>query len=101
MSGELWTEYRRTWQEFSRKLYEMQGLADSGQNERALALLAEVKEVRLRHNAARDRLAHFLAAEKLAAADREQYIRNTARLIWEFSGQPENTAERDWLRAEE
>src|SRR3954452_14302285 len=101
MSGELWAEYRRTWQEFSRKLREMQELADSGQKSRALALVPEVKAARLSHNAARDRLAEYLAAQKMGAANRENYIRNTARLIWEFSGQPQNTAERDWLRAEE
>jgi hypothetical protein len=101
MSGELWAEYRRTWQEFSRKMHEMQDLADSGQNSRELEMLREVRKARFEHNAARDRLADYLAAQKLATADREHYIRNTARLIWEFSGQPQNTAERDWHRAEE
>jgi hypothetical protein len=101
MSGELWADYRRTWQEFSRKLNEMQEFADSGLNARALALLPEVKNARLEHNAARDRLAEYLAAQKTVTADREQEIRNTARLIWEFSGQPQNTAEQDWRRAEE
>jgi hypothetical protein len=79
----------------------MQELADAGQTAGALALLPEVNKARLKHNAARDRLAEYLTPEKIATADREHYIRNTARLIWEFSGQPPNTAERDWHRAEE
>jgi hypothetical protein len=101
MNRELWSDYRRTWQIFSRKLSEMQELADSGQSVGAAELLPEVNQARLEHNAARDRLADYLAARKIAGSDREHYIRNTAHLIWEFSGQPQNTAERDWRRAEE
>jgi hypothetical protein len=102
MSGELWADYRRTWENFSRKLYEMQELADAGRNREATVALVAVKAARLEHNAARDRLAKDLVARKLATpTSADQRIRKTARLIWEFSGKPQNTAEADWHRAEE
>jgi dihydroorotase-like cyclic amidohydrolase len=124
-------EYRRTWKNFSSKLYEMQELTDSGQSGAAAAVLVSVRAARLEHNAARDRLAKYLAARKVIVAetaadkrisgaqnaegqnepqrnkqdrdkqDEEQRIRRTARLIWEFSGKPQNTAESDWRHAEE
>jgi hypothetical protein len=39
-------------------------------------------------------------SERDALSSREQSIRRTAKLIWEFSGKPDNSAESDWLRAE-
>jgi hypothetical protein len=100
MNGELWADYRRTWENFSRKLHEMQELVDAGQDA-ALALVA-VEGARQKHNAARDRLAKYLVCRKTAAPPTADHrIRKTARLIWEFSGKPHNTAEADWHRAEE
>ena len=105
MNRELFVEYRRTWKEFSRKLNEVQEMADSGiTGPEADRKLEEVKLARLAHNGARDRLARSLAAAKSdlnPQTDREQRIRRTARLIWEFSGKPQNTAESDWQRAEQ
>lgn len=111
MSGELWADYRRTWENFSRKLREMQELADSGTSaaETLNTKLAEVELARLRHNESRDRLAKYLVSQKMqstemrngsGAREKERNIRITARLIWEFSGKPQNSAESDWLKAE-
>jgi len=72
VNRELWDEYRRTWEAFTTTLDE---------------------EARAAHNAARDRLAEHLTS-------REHRVRNTAKMIWEFSGRPEGTAESDWYRAE-
>lgn len=102
-------EYRATWQDFAKKLDQLQILAESGVREAAVTAFLEVEEARLRHNAARDRLAQVLDAT-IAASDEaeantansaaEHRIRETARQIWEFSGRPENSAEADWQRAE-
>ena len=96
---ELWTEYRGTWEIFSRNLYKLQELTDSGEGELAAAAMTEVKQARAEHNAARDRLAKHLAGE--TADVPELTIRRTARLLWEFSGKSEDTAASDWHRAEE
>jgi hypothetical protein len=102
MSGELWVDYRRTWETFSRKLHEMQELTEAGQNRAASVALVAVEAARLEHDAARDRLVKYLVTRKMAATTTADHrIRKTARLIWEFSGKPQNTAERDWHRAEE
>jgi hypothetical protein len=105
MNRELWLEYRKTSKEFARKLKEVQELADSGKTgEEADRSLAELKHARLAHNTARDRLAQHLSALKLEQnpqGAREQRVRRTARLIWEFSGKPQNSAESDWNRAEQ
>jgi hypothetical protein len=100
MKRELWLEYRKTSKEFSRALQELRQMADSGQTGPAVDLkLEEVKQTRLAHTTARDRLAQYLSAGRRASE--EQRIRQTARLIWEFSGKPPNSAESDWHRAEQ
>jgi hypothetical protein len=101
---ELWSEYRVTWASFSRDLDRLQKLAESGQKEAAATALLEVEKSRLRHNEARDRLAERLSDQVAVGAlpvPEEHQIRRTARLLWEFSGKKENSAESDWQRAEE
>lgn len=108
---QLWIEYRTTWQSFAQKLDLLQELAESGDRGAAAAAFIEVEKSRLRYNAARDRLADHLAG-RIANSDaarthpwppvpEEHRVRETARLLWEFSGKPEHTAESDWHRAEE
>jgi hypothetical protein len=101
----LWQEYRATWDAFARELTELQRLVDAGERNGVDMAILTVEMARLAHNAARDRLAAHLAG-KNAAIDalpqvpEESRVRRTARLIWEFSGKPQGTAEKDWLRAE-
>ena len=100
MKRELWLEYRKTSKEFACALHELQQMADSGQTGIAVdSKLQEVKQARLAHTAARDRLARYLSAG--GRSSEEQRIRQTARLIWEFSGKPRDSAESDWRRAEQ
>jgi len=94
--------YRATFQEYADKLNALQRLIDSAagsadaETERALNA---VDEARIAHSDARDRLARELMGCAASVAD-EQQIRKTARLIWEFAGRPEGTAESDWDKAE-
>jgi hypothetical protein len=96
-------EYRATWDEFSRKLQQLQSSVETGAQNRIESALIEVEKARLAHNAARDRLAEHLTGEFSSAAlpPHEQRVRRTARLLWEFAGKPHGTAETDWLRAEQ
>lgn len=86
----MWEEYRRTWKIFASRLGELQQCEDPVEKER---LSAAVEVARAEHNVARQELAEHLTS-------RERRVRNTARLIWEFSGRPEGTAEADWAKAE-
>ncbi len=109
---DTWIQYRETWQEFSAKLDQLQALVEAGHREEAASAFIEVEKARLRHNAARDRLAACLTSEiegsgrarataSPSSAAEENRIRRAARLLWEFSGKPEHSAESDWRRAEE
>jgi hypothetical protein len=99
----LQNAYRVTFREYADRLNQLQGLIDCGQtgtNEFQIALEA-VEAARAAHSHARDCLAReLLRVTKSAATGDEQQIRRTARLIWEFAGRPEGTADRDWQRAE-
>jgi hypothetical protein len=95
--------YRVTFREYADQLNTLQGLIARGATgtERFQAVVDAVEAARAAHNCARDRLAQELMrwTRSTAAVD-EQQIRKTARLLWEFAGRPQGTAERDWQRAE-
>ena len=105
---QLWKEYRDTWNDFSTQLQKLQNLSDSQDHEASRNAFYDVENSRMRHNAARDRLAEHLA-EGLPAVETiakptggdEHRIRGAARLIWEFSGKPSHTADSDWHEAEQ
>jgi DUF2934 family protein len=104
---QLWNEYRATWEQFSRQLDELQQLVETGARDRIDAALLSVEKARLAHNESRDRLAAHMTGEIVAtqvpltdALPQEERVRTTARLLWEFSGKPQGTAENDWFRAE-
>jgi hypothetical protein len=102
---ELRNEYRTTWDVFARALDEFQLLAESGESTRVKEALLAVETARRAHNSARDRLAVHLAGKKtpgktLREIPEELRVRKTARLLWEFSGKPQGTAEKDWFTAE-
>jgi hypothetical protein len=93
----LWNDYRATWEEFSRQHDELQRLIEAGARDRIDGALQAVEKARLAHNESRDRLAAHLTGDALPEEER---VRTTARLLWEFSGKPQGTAENDWFRAE-
>ncbi len=105
---ELWNEYRGTWEEFARQLDELQRLVEAGDQDHIESALLAVEKARLAHNESRDRLAAQLTGEIVAADAQasarklpdDERVRKTARLLWEFSGKPQGTAENDWFRAE-
>jgi hypothetical protein len=98
---ELWNEYRGTWEEFARQLSALQRLMEAGERDRIETALLGVERAKMSHNEARDRLAAQLAGEIAAGKHPdEERVRKTARLLWEFSGKPQGTAEQDWFRAE-
>jgi len=105
---ELWNQYRGTWEEFARQLDELQRLVEAGERDRVEGALLSVEKARLAHNHARDRLAAQLTGGIVPANGKvsegtlpdEERVRKTARLLWEFSGKPQGTAENDWFRAE-
>ena len=103
---ELLSEYRGTWEAFSRRLDELQLFVEKGERGRAAEALLDVEKARLAHNVARDRVAAQLSneiaaqdAKDLGQADRRR-VRQTAQLLWEIAGKPAGTAESDWHRAE-
>lgn len=103
ISGALRHAYRATFEEYAAKLNVLQSLVDgNGQSEQIDAATVAVEQARLAYSCARDRLAKELMhlCKNPGNEVSEQQIRRTARLIWEFSGRPEGTAERDWQQAE-
>lgn len=100
----LWNEYRATWDAFSRDLDRLQACAESGDRVLIENALVAVEESKSAHNAARDRLAEYLTgvanAPDETLRNQEEQIREKARLVWEVSGRPQNSAEADWLLAE-
>jgi hypothetical protein len=102
-SRNLQNSYRATFQEYAAKLNTLQGLIDRGATgtDEFQAALDAVEAARAAHSHARDCLAKELMRRTTSVtAGPEQQIRKTARLIWEFAGRPEGTAERDWQKAE-
>jgi hypothetical protein len=102
---DLRNEYRATWENFSRRLNELQTCVAAG-GQGAEAALLEVEKARIAHNAARDRLAEQLLGE-VAAVDKrtksaaeQRRVRDTAHLLWEIAGKPNGSADSDWHRAE-
>lgn len=102
-SKNLQNAYRVTFREYADRLNTLQGLIDCGKTgtENFQTALDAVEAAHAAHSHARDCLAReLMRLTKSAAPADEQQIRRTARLIWEFAGRPEGTAERDWQRAE-
>lgn len=106
---ELFDQYRATWDEFVRRINELQNCGAVGEVDRAsigVALL-EAEKARLAYNAARDRLAAQIAGLRhpsvtpgAQAVPQDGKVRATAHLLWEFAGKPEGTSVADWLQAE-
>lgn len=94
--------YRVTFREYADRLNELQRLIDCGKTGTAefQTALDAVEAARAAHSHARDCLGREMMHRTKSTTGDEQQIRTTARLIWEFAGRPEGTAERDWHRAE-
>ena len=64
MHRQMWTEYRATWEAFSRKLHELQESEQGPAGAwRRRVLLVEVEDARERHAVARDHLAARLSQD--------------------------------------
>lgn len=102
-SDALRNMYRVTFQEYADKLNTFQRLIDGGKasgDAEVQGALQAVETARVAYSSARDRLARELMRRAVAVPGDDRQIRKTARLIWEFAGRPEGTAERDWRKAE-
>lgn len=91
-------EYRQAWAEFDQTLRRFQNAPD-----RPEELFVAVEAARLKYSAARDQLvARTLNTDvsHLAPVSEQSKIRSSARLLWEISGRPGDSAESDWLQAE-
>ena len=102
-SNALRMAYRISFQDYADKLNTLQRLIDGGGtagDREVHGAIQAVEDARTAHSSARDRLAKELLCRAASSSGDEQQIRRTARLIWEFAGRPEGTAECDWYRAE-
>lgn len=113
VSAQSWRAYRIAFRNLAQRAREVQVLVGRQGLERDMveALLLDMEKAHVAYKAARDRLAQ----ELLESADRPQdarlrsilhdttspRVKELARLIWELKGRPANTAEADWLSAEE
>jgi hypothetical protein len=107
--AELKRDYRLTYAEYARCVEALELIRQAGQPASSTVENAVVALERARraHSAARDLLASRLGGAALADAEAatnqpitsDASVRHTAHLLWELSGQPSGTAERDWLRA--
>ena len=106
---ELKREYRLTYAEYVRQVDLLEHLGSGGQPDSCAvetavveAAIVALESARSAHSAARDRLAERLGGGVLpdpGTTVSDGSVRHTAHLLWEFSGQPRGTAERDWNRA--
>lgn len=100
-------DFRQAWTEFDRSLRALQAISAAPVGKDAEPLLFAVEAARAKYSEARDRLAAKMlngslpTRQGLANRDLDQArIRGSARLLWEFSGKPNGSAEKDWLQAE-
>lgn len=103
-TDELNRQYRLTYAEYIRQVDLLEQLRHGGQpDSRAVeTAIVALESARAAHSAARDRLAERLGGGTLPNPETtvsDGSVRHTAHLLWEFSGQPRGTAERDWNRA--
>jgi DUF2934 family protein len=114
---DLWREYRIAFQEFARKVENIQSLKISAtpvrqSTERSLldVALLEAEKARLYYNQCRDALASSLLSRsrrKLPPRpssssdfERAERVKVIARFLWEFADRCEGRADEDWYRAE-
>lgn len=105
---ELLNQYRTTWEEFVRATNALQDSLTTTAPDRACAeaALFEAEKAHLAYNAARDLLVAQMAPLRAGAnppsqtVPQDRKVRAVARLLWELSGKPDDTAEADWFHAE-
>ena len=110
---EAWREYRSAFQQFSQRARKVQLLTTQPNPDRAAidAALLELEKARLAYNRRRNVLAaqllcspsndKCLARMTDTSQPQAERVKHIAKLVWEFSGRPEGTADTDWQRAEE
>ena len=109
---QTWQRYETAFQDFSRKVARVQFLSAQLQRDQAAidASLLDLEKARLIYNECRDAWANRLlpseralpaAGELESALEFSERVKQLAELLWEVTGRPEGTADRDWYKAEE
>jgi hypothetical protein len=110
---ELWRAYREAFQEFARRVEQLESLKATGNAARTSvdSALLELERARVHYRQSRDALASVLLsgrplrfAEVQSSArprDENQRVREIAQLLWEFEARREGFADDDWYRAEQ
>ena len=109
--SESWLHYRSSFENFSRKVRDLQSLNAQPNLDPAgvEAALLEVERARLSYNGYRDawarellrRTARYIpGARRDPAASDPARVKAVAELLWDLTGRPEGSADDNWHRAE-
>jgi hypothetical protein len=105
--------YRRAFEEFSKKVQQVQSLTKHPNTDRGLleTALVELETARVHYNESRDAwVQHLLPSstrKDFPTVRRDspqayaEHVRSIAKVLWESAGRPDGTADEDWRRAEE
>jgi Protein of unknown function (DUF2934) len=111
--AELWRAYREAFQEFARRVEELESQKTTGRMDRTSVdrVLLELERARVHYRQSRDALASALLSGRsfrfaelqslMRPPDDNQRVREIAQLLWEFEARREGFADDDWYRAEE
>lgn len=111
--AELWRAYREAFQEFARRVEELESQKGTGNVDRTFfhKMLWELEKARVHYRQSRDVLASVLLSDQPCRfaevqwlshpSDDGQRVREIAQLLWDFEARREGSADDDWYRAEE
>jgi Protein of unknown function (DUF2934) len=111
--AELWQAYREAFQEFARRVEELESVKTTGNADRTSVdrALLELERARVHYHQSRDAIASVLLSGRPSRfaevqsstrpRDDNQRVREIAQLLWEFEARREGFADDDWYRAEE
>jgi Protein of unknown function (DUF2934) len=112
-TAELWRAYREAFQEFARRVEELESQKITGHMDRTSVdrALFELERARVHYRQSRDALASALLSGRSSRfaeiqshtrpPDDNQRVKEIAHLLWEFEARREGFADDDWYRAEE
>jgi exonuclease VII small subunit len=110
---ELWRAYREAFQEFARRVEELESQKTTGHMDRISVdrALLELERALVHYRQCRDALASALLSGRSSRfaevqspthpPDDNQRVKEIAQLLWEFEARREGFADDDWYRAEE
>jgi Protein of unknown function (DUF2934) len=111
--AELWRAYREAFQEFARRVEDLESQKTTGHTDRTSVdrALLELERARVRYRQSRDDLASALLSGRSSEfaevqsptrpPDDNKRVNEIAHLLWEFEARREGFADDDWYRAEE